>query len=369
MADLKQDSFFLQATPPGRGAIATLIIVSSRALQIVNRFFRPHRGIPLTRRDVAKVIYGLWHNEDRDLPSEDLIVCPTSPQTIEIHCHGGWLPVENVGRSLISAGVDRVDLQTYLKLTGSEPCEAELMQSLIAARTIRTAQQILVQTRLQPDYWRRLAQFAEASQFVEVTRLVDSVLEWQEFGLHLTEPWSIVFCGPPNAGKSSLVNALLGFERSIVTEIAGTTRDAVSTVTAIDGWPARLVDTAGIRDSDEWIESMGIEQTHAAAKSADRLVLVIDLAANNLSELKELTGAYRPHLIVGNKIDLGCRTMNGVDFGVSAKTGEGLSNLLETLSRLLVPHLPAPDQVVPVSRRQIVQLLGMKVKRSADGNL
>ena len=96
-------------------------------------------------------------------------------------------------------------------------------------------------------------------------------------GRHLVEPWQVVLAGPPNVGKSSLINALAGFERSVVAPVAGTTRDVVTVRVAFDGWPVELSDTAGLRDSGEALEAEGIARTKSRLASADLVVWVMDL--------------------------------------------------------------------------------------------
>ena len=111
---------------------------------------------------------------------------------------------------------------------------------------------------------------------------------WTDFGCHLSEPWQVVILGRPNVGKSSLLNALAGFQRAIVFDEPGTTRDVVSTEIAIDGWPVRLLDTAGIRQGETELERAGIALAREQARSADLRLLVVDASQPLLPEDRAL---------------------------------------------------------------------------------
>ena len=126
-------------------------------------------------------------------------------------------------------------------------------------------------------------------------------------GWHLVKPWKVVIAGPPNVGKSSLVNTLAGYQRSVVSEVAGTTRDAVSVRTAFDGWPVELIDTAGLRDA-QGLEAEGIERGLRAQAEADLLLWVLDLsepepAQPNLRNLWEALPQWCLIHMIANKCD------------------------------------------------------------------
>jgi tRNA modification GTPase len=114
----------------------------------------------------------------------------------------------------------------------------------------------------------------------ELTAQLDALLRWSEFGRHLTQPWQVVLTGVPNVGKSSLINRLLGYSRSIVYAEPGTTRDVVTAATAFDGWPVELSDTAGLRDAAGEIEAAGVERARRHLATAD-LAIVFSTAAGS----------------------------------------------------------------------------------------
>jgi tRNA modification GTPase len=178
-----------------------------------------------------------------------------------------------------------------------------------------------------------------------------------DFGLHLTRPWRVVLFGEPNVGKSSLINALVGFERAIVFDRPGTTRDVVTAETAFDGWPVRLSDTAGLRADAEELEAAGIERTRAELAEADLPVEVSDRSRPPQPSPWFWTAReFRPRLIVLNKADLPSAWPDEPqpDFvaAVSAHTGEGIRDLMTRIVATLIPELPPDDEPIPITPRQ-----------------
>ena len=107
------------------------------------------------------------------------------------------------------------------------------------------------------------------------------MLQFRDLGLHLTTPWRVVLAGAPNVGKSSLMNAIAGYQRAIVSPTPGTTRDVVTVTTAIDGWPVQLADTAGLRETQDELESAGVALADAAIGEADLVIVVSDASADS----------------------------------------------------------------------------------------
>ena len=175
-------------------------------------------------------------------------------------------------------------------------------------------------------------------------------MRFAALGRHLTTPWRVVIAGAPNVGKSSLLNALAGYQRSIVAPTPGTTRDLVTLRLAIDGWPVEFVDTAGVRDTEERLEGQGVEQARAMAATADLCLWVLDASAPPV--LPDQLGPQVRLLV--NKVDLPPAWNRGeVDgaVGVSATTGVGLANLCEQISRWLVPEPPLPGVAMPFTSK------------------
>jgi tRNA modification GTPase len=176
--------------------------------------------------------------------------------------------------------------------------------------------------------------------------LVEGMARFAPLGRHLTTPWRVVIAGAPNVGKSSLLNALAGYQRSIVAPTPGTTRDLVTVRLAIDGWPVEFVDTAGMRDAAESVEGQGIEQARATAATADLCLWVLDASCSPVWP-EETTSSVRR---VVNKVDLP-PAWNLEDAGtaprVSAATGAGVAELCDRLSRWLVAERPYAGAALP----------------------
>jgi tRNA modification GTPase len=173
--------------------------------------------------------------------------------------------------------------------------------------------------------------------------------------LHLTIPWRVVIAGRPNAGKSSLLNALLGFQRSIISPQPGTTRDVVTAVTAFDGWPVELRDTAGLRESRDAIEAAGVASARREIEEADLLLLVIP--ANESTTEHFDFDLPRRMLIVRSKADLvEAASVQPDEVAVSVITGVGLDMLVMQIMGLLMPLHPSAGAAVPITWSQVAVL-------------
>jgi tRNA modification GTPase len=152
-------------------------------------------------------------------------------------------------------------------------------------------------------------------------------------GLRLHDGALVVLAGAPNAGKSSLFNALLGTSRALVTEIPGTTRDTIEAPSDVLGWPVKFADTAGLRDADERLERMGIEVSRRYVAAADLVLLCVE-TGEAVSPAERALLAERPALLVRTKTDLRAEADDG-GIGVSVVTGQGLDQLRDAIAARL----------------------------------
>ena len=241
--------------------------------------------------------------------------------------------------------------------------EAECQAALIRATTERTAQLIathggdLLQRWLE-TFASQLRSSPDDTTTVAATlrNQVDELLAWADFGAHLTQPWSVVLCGRPNVGKSSLINALAGFTRSIVSPQPGTTRDVVTEKVAFDGWPVELADTAGLRSTDDAIESQGVERAVAQLAAADLQLLLLDASAPLTDEDLRLLAAHPDAVRIAHKCDLPAAWSLPEALAVSAATGAGVAELIDAIVVRLVPQTPPAEVPVPVSPRVTQEL-------------
>lgn len=268
-------------------------------------------------------------------------------QEIELQLHGGPGVVAWCLQFAEELGCQRIEWPEWMK--------CDLWKLLPLATTKKTAGMLLDQC--QGELERALISIRERLELSRSDRQqllveVDELLSWESLGTHLVEPWRIVLTGPPNAGKSSLLNALLGFVRAITSPTPGTTRDLVTANVVWDGYPLEFVDTAGLREEGDHLEAAGMRQTRHITRQADLVLWLIDLSEAEAAKPDDI----RPDLIVGTKADLPRRNAVQVDIVVSAKDGTGLKELLACLHRKLVPVEPQPGQAMPVLPSQTAEL-------------
>jgi len=306
------------------------------------------------------------------------VVCRIGPERTELHCHGGSAAVARILADLAEAGVSRcewTELIEVIEVTDgpvgrpARRFEIEVAQALAAATTWRTAGILLDQ---QAGVLRQALKRLETVGWDQRERLAGmlaELLEWSGLGRQLEKPPTVVLAGAPNVGKSSLLNALLGFGRAIVWDEPGTTRDVISGDTAFEGWPVRLADTAGLRVTDDEIESVGIEHARRELEGADLVVLVIDRSRSVDEGVRRLMGELGDGLVVANKSDLPDASGGGLPqqaLVVSALSGEGVDRLAAAILGRLVPEVPEPGTAVPVSSRMVECLQAADLAVSAE---
>ena len=342
-------------TPRGRGAVATIRAhgALSALTHAIDACFSPANRKSLTEQPLNRIVYGLWGQTN----SEDLVLCRTQNETVDIHCHGGMAAVERILTDLEVQGCQILSWQELASHT--EPAlEVELQTTLTAATTFRAAEILLRQSQgilrtafeaLIPD---ETADFN--AKFFQTQ--IQNLLDWEHLGLHLTAPWRIVLAGRPNVGKSSLINAILGYDRSIVFDEAGTTRDVLTATTAIEGWPFQFSDTAGIREQADELEAAGIQRAEQTLSQADCRVILIDTSQPAHPDDQHLLSQWNDSIMVAHKIDLPQlwnERLPEQAIPVSSITKAGIDVLLETLVKQLIPKVPSETTAVPVTKRQI----------------
>lgn len=344
-------------TPQGRGAIATIGVRGPRAVEAVARCFSPARSVSGPANAIR---FGRWQR-DPSHAGEELVICRTSADAVEVHCHGGHAAVEAILRDLSAEGVQIVNWQSWIEAVALDDFSRQACIALASATTQRTAAILLDQYRgALAAEWRAIEQHSAAGQTEEARQRIDRLLARAAVGLHLTEPFRVVLAGAPNVGKSSLINALLGYQRSIVYDQPGTTRDVLSATTALDGWPVQLSDTAGIRDTSDPLEGAGIERAQRQLAAADLVVLVSD--KDEPPSIDVPTGARC--LRVRNKRDLvpESRQQDSSCLWLSARTGQGIDELQKQIVRQLVPLTLSPGDAVPFLPQHIDALEALRCR-------
>lgn len=343
-----------QVTPPGRGAVAVICLHGENAESILDQQFRPVHSRPYSSTGNRRIVYGAWRST-----GEDLVVARLGPNHFEVHCHGGSSACSAILKSFADSNVKQVSAAEFA-LTFENAWTVSTQLALTQASTARSAKILLEQVRVLPDAIKRIGQLIESNQIDLAIVQIQQMLRWSNFGIHLTRPRSVVLCGSPNVGKSSLANAIIGFQRAIVHDVAGTTRDIVSQLAAIDGWPVELCDTAGMREATNKIEEIGIEKAKTQIELADLRICVFEDSRIWTQENQELVASVEPHLIVFNKTDLAVESPSptarpgGIE--TSAVTGRGIQKMIERIGQLLVPEMPDTGQAFPVNESQTQKL-------------
>jgi tRNA modification GTPase len=375
-----EDTIVAVATPTGMGALALVRLSGPRAYAIAQKHIQPWPSE--TRTVQLSTVHNLGEVLDRSLVT--LFTRPnsyTGDDTVEISTHGGYLVPVSIVAALISSGARQAlpgEFTRRAVLNGKlDILQAEAIGDLIDARS--QAMQHAALGQLDGGLSRRLLALREdlvglesliaydidfpeeddgpvprekiEGAIAKMITSLETLLATAPAGELIREGAVVVIAGPPNAGKSSLFNSLLGRSRAIVTEIPGTTRDALEAVVDSGKWPLRLVDTAGLRDTVDPIERLGIEVSERYLAGAT----VVLACADNSEGLDQTVSSMgckstAPVIAVRTKADLAARRddLNGDRVvRVSAHTGEGLQKLLDAINNAIasiygevVPDLP-----------------------------
>ena len=349
----RRPTFVTCLTPTGRGAIATILVRGPIAIKSLEQHFEPCGSQRLSNLSLNRIVYGAW--SARGTSREGVVLCRTANDAVELHCHGGQAAADSIINGLQMAGCQRVE---WALMAGADSIQRECAQALAEARTATVAAVLLDQRRgaLHREF-HEIQKMLEQGNSVEARRQVAALGEFRSLGLHLTKPWRVVLAGAPNVGKSSLINSLVGFERAIVYDQPGTTRDVVTAHTVINGWLVEFADTAGIRQTDEPVEAAGVQQAVDRLRDADLIVQVVDATAPQVP--CEQLGDLPNILSVFNKIDQLAAipaTIPADAIFTSAVTGQGVEQLLIEIGCRLVPQSPPSGAAVPFTKRQYVEL-------------
>lgn len=352
--DPLRTTFLAVMTPEGRGAIGVIRVWGPGALAAADRVFRPARGRPLAQTPAGRPRFG---RVGGGLGDEVVaVIIGLDPPEVEIQCHGGPAAVAMIVDALRDAGVEQRRPVAWVRHAAGSAIEAEAVVDLARAQTARVAEILLDQEAgaLRREL-ERLQGLIDARS-VEAGRRLQRLAAAGRVGLKAVGGWSVVLTGRPNVGKSSLLNALAGFDRSIIAATPGTTRDVVTQGTAFDGWPVDLSDTAGLRASAaDAIEDEGVRRARSRRDLADLAVLIFDGSEPLTDEDHGLHAESPAALVVASKADRpaawGHTALDAIR--VSAHSGEGLETLIAAVATRLVPEPPEPGQAVPFRPRHV----------------
>lgn len=337
-----EDTIAAIATPPGRGAIGVIKISGEEAKSILQAIFKPAKPHP--DFEPRRLYYGFIVDPETEERLDEVLVAYmkapysyTREDVVEIYAHSGYINLKKILELVLRMGARLAEpgeftLRAFLN-GRIDLAQAEAIEEIISAKSEvslklalkalegRLSQRI---NRLKETILEILAHVESAIDFPEedieilaphelkkrikeeVMAEIERLISAQEEGKIYREGLTLVIAGKPNVGKSSLLNALLKEDRAIVSSIPGTTRDFLEELATIGGLPVKLVDTAGLRETDDPIEKVGVERAWGKVKSADLVVFLVSAETPPDEETEKIYQeiASLPHLFVINKIDL-----------------------------------------------------------------
>ena len=403
----RKDTIAAVATAEGEGGVAIVRVSGGEAERIAGAVFvRHHNGNGKLRS------HTLYHGAIRDPQGgrtldEVLLTVMRGPHSytgedvVEIHCHGGMFLVRQVLGVILAQGARHAEPGEFTKrafLNGRmDLTQAEAVLDLVRARTQRAVDLALGQAKGELGHWVAelrgelidiLVQVEAAIDFPEeelellehrelsgrvaaLMEKINGIIDTYKWGRLYREGARVCICGRPNVGKSSLLNALVGEDRVIVTPIPGTTRDVIEDSLNLQGLPLVLWDTAGIRETDDSIERIGVGMSWAHIDKADAVIVVLDgsepLTEEDLCLLRKSKKRGKNILVVINKTDLeqeiNPRDLDGLaevsfTLPISARTGAGVSDLKKLLRTLFLVPESDPSIVLTRERHKSALLRG-----------
>ena len=363
MANSENDTIAAISTPVGEGGISIIRISGEDAVAVAKRLY--HGSKDLAQVASHTINYGHIVDPDTGAEVDEVMVSVmraphtyTCEDVVEINCHGGLLATNRILQLVLSYGARMAEPGEFTKrafLNGRiDLSQSEAVMDLIRAKTDKSMKVALNQLdgdlsrlirHLRQDILDVLAQvevnidYPEYDAVEEMTtkmlkekaldiqQRIQALLKTAKQGKVLREGLATAIIGRPNVGKSSLLNTLLHEDKAIVTDVAGTTRDVIEEYVNVDGVPLKLIDTAGIRDTDDTVEKIGVERSKRALDAADLILLLIDSSAPLTAEDRELLTAThgKQRIVILNKTDL----PRQVDFDELKKLTDG-DALIET---------------------------------------
>lgn len=409
---LSKDTICAVATAPG-GAIGIIRVSGEQAIAITDRIFMPigANGKTLAQRKPYTLAFGNIVTAQGDIIDQVLVSIFHAPhsytgeQSVEISCHASTYILQQVMQLLVANGCRPAEPGEYTQrafLNGKmDLSQAEAVADLIASHSAASHRMAMNQMRgafstelsdlrdkllhltslieLELDFSdHEELEFADRTQLVDVAQkirhTVQRLIQSFRIGNAIKNGIPTVIIGETNAGKSTLLNLLVGEERAIVSDIHGTTRDVIEDTVNIDGKIFRFIDTAGIRDTTDTIESIGIERSLAKIKQAEIILLMLDATCAN-EQYQALSNKVLPlcqdkHLLViVNKCDKATPTTitplpkNATQINISAKTKQGIEQLKTQLSLLL------PDADIMAGNAIVSNIRHLKALQSANDDI
>ncbi len=387
------------ATPPGIGAIGVIRLSGHGSISLVNELF-PSKNLEAAAGNTLHVGLLQHNNQLIDEVVLSLFKSPksyTGEDVVEISCHGSTFIQQQIIEVCINNGArlatpGEFTLRAFLN-GKMDLVQAEAVADLIASGTKASQETALNQVRggfssvlsalreelikfsalieLELDFSQEDVEFVDRSSLtallLKIDKTIHALLESFQLGNVIKNGVSVAIIGKPNAGKSTLLNSLLNENRAIVSSIAGTTRDTIEEVINIDGILYRLMDTAGIREGGDEIESIGVERSKKKMQSADIVVYLFDTSTESINELAtiktELNSIAKSWIMVGNKVDaISSEELNAVNASIenslfiSAKNKLGLDQLKDELKLKVMSGVVHSENTIVTNARHVQAL-------------
>ena len=385
---IENDTICAIATANGIGSIAIIRLSGDRALDIAKK---------VTKRDSLSPRYATLtniYNADDELIDESIAIYFKAPHSftaedvVEIQCHGGYIVAQSILKATLKAGARLANAGEFSKrafFNGRiDLSEAEAIAQLIEAKSEDAAKILASQMKgslkkyiesIRDEIIHILAysevtiDYAEEdlpqdivnqieSKLLELTKSLNSTLLASRAREGLMQGFRVAIVGKPNVGKSSLLNALLNYNRAIVSDIAGTTRDTIEEQVKIGTHLIRIVDTAGIREANDEIEKIGIERSLEAIESADIVVALFDSSRefdaedSQILNLIEKNAQDKEIIYIKNKVDLEEKFSKDIAFNLELNSKENVDTLVKLLESFM-DKTNLSDEIMLISQRQI----------------
>ncbi|MEW8957041.1 tRNA uridine-5-carboxymethylaminomethyl(34) synthesis GTPase MnmE [Clostridium sp.] len=392
------DTIAAIATAIGEGGISIIRLSGTKALEIVSSIFKGKNDRPLNDIEPYTMRYGHIIDKETNEVLDEVIISYmkgprsfTAEDSVEINCHGGVFSTNRILEEVIKNGARNAEPGEFTKrafLNGRiDLTQAEAVIDLINAKTDLSMKSALLQSegRISKEIneirHRLLGAIAHIEATVDfpeddleeitgnqvseslrdIIKDIEGLLSTANEGKILREGLNMVIVGKPNVGKSSLMNSLLMEKRAIVTEVAGTTRDVIEEYINISGIPVKIVDTAGIRETEDIVEKIGVEKSKEKISEADLIVFMLDLSRELDDEDREIIEYIKDkkHIVILNKADLDKKLyiedLEGLNkeniLTISAKTGEGVKVLKDKIKSMFFSGAISATEVMITNSR------------------
>ncbi|MBP3887909.1 MAG: tRNA uridine-5-carboxymethylaminomethyl(34) synthesis GTPase MnmE [Cellulosilyticum sp.] len=406
---LFEDTIAAISTPIGVGGIGIIRVSGKEAISIVDKIFKAANKKSLKDIGSHTITYGHIVSQSGKVLDEVLIMLMKGPKTftredvIEINCHGGPIPLNAVLMEVINAGARLADSGEFTKrafLNGRiDLAQVEAIMDIIEAKTELSLSQAVGQ--LEGNLSKKIREYQDT--LIQIIARIEVSIDYPEYdddepitndfeaelralsaelnellktadtGKMIRDGVKTAIVGRPNVGKSSLLNALLEENKAIVTDIPGTTRDVVEAYLNIDGIPFQLLDTAGIRETEDVVEQIGVERSKSSIEEADLVLMLVDAHAGLLDKDKEILAQVKgKHVIyVFNKNDLGSNITpeitqehfnDGKIINISAKEQDGLKDLRNAMKEIVIKGNATVSNQATISNQRQKQALMNAIK-------